>query len=80
MRAPWPSHGLWRHADFLRLWAAQVGSAFGSRITRTVLPIIAILTIGASPTEVAVLSVMSVAFWSGSSSAAPSTGAPSGRC
>ena len=61
MRAPWPSHGLWRHADFLRLWAAQVGSAFGSRITRTVLPIIAILTIGASPTEVAVLSVMSVA-------------------
>ena len=58
---PWPTHGLWRQADFLRLWAAQVGSAFGSRITRTVLPIIAILTLGASPTEVAVLSVMSVA-------------------
>jgi predicted MFS family arabinose efflux permease len=61
MRVPWPTHGLWRHADFLRLWAAQVGSAFGSRITRTVLPIIAILTLGASPTEVAVLSVMGVA-------------------
>jgi len=58
---PWPTHGLWRHTDFLRLWAAQVGSAFGSRITRTVLPILAILTLGASPTEVAVLSVMSVA-------------------
>lgn len=61
MKTPWPAHGLWRHPDFLRLWAAQVGSAFGSRITRTVLPIIAILTLAASPTEVAVLSVMSVA-------------------
>ena len=33
---------LWRHADFLRLWAAQAISAYGSRITRTVLPIIAV--------------------------------------
>ena len=58
---PWLAHGLWRHADFLRLWAARVGSAFGSRITRTVLPVIALLALSASPTEVAVLSVMSVA-------------------
>jgi|SRR5215208_581217 len=57
----WPSGGLWRHRDFLRLWAAQVGSAFGSRITRTALPIIAILTIGATPTQVAVLSALGVA-------------------
>ena len=34
--------GLWRHADFLRLWAAQAVSAYGSRITRTALPIIAV--------------------------------------
>jgi len=33
---------LWGHADFLRLWAAQAISAYGSRITRTALPIIAI--------------------------------------
>jgi MFS family permease len=38
--------GLWRHANFLRLWAAQVISAFGSRITRTALPIIAVTTLG----------------------------------
>ena len=38
--------GLWRHADFLRLWAAQAISAFGSRITRTALPIIAVTTLG----------------------------------
>jgi len=38
--------GLWRHADFLRLWTAQVISAFGSRITRTALPVIAVTTLG----------------------------------
>ena len=57
----WPTRGLWRHPDFLRLWAAQAGSAFGSRISRTVLPIIAILTIGATPTQIAVLSALSFA-------------------
>lgn len=57
----WPTGGLWRHPDFLRLWAAQAASAFGSRITRTALPIVAILTLRASPTEVAVLSALGVA-------------------
>ncbi|HEV2735869.1 MAG TPA: MFS transporter [Longimicrobiaceae bacterium] len=57
----WPTGGLWRHPDFLRLWAAQAASAFGSRITRTALPILAILTVGATPTEVAVLSALGVA-------------------
>jgi MFS family permease len=57
----WPSGGLWRHADFLRLWGAQSASAFGGRITRTALPILAILSIEATPTEVAVLSALSVA-------------------
>lgn len=57
----WPRGGLWRHADFLRLWGAQAGSAFGSRITRTALPIIAILTVRATATEVAVLSALTVA-------------------
>ncbi|HLL45375.1 MAG TPA: MFS transporter [Longimicrobiaceae bacterium] len=57
----WPTGGLWRHPDFLRFWAAQAASAFGSRITRTALPILAILTVGATPTEVAVLSALGVA-------------------
>src|SRR5262245_60387862 len=57
----WPSGGLWRHRDFLHLWAAQVGSAFGSRITRTALPMLAILTIEATPTQVAILSAIGVA-------------------
>jgi MFS family permease len=57
----WPTGGLWRHPDFLRLWAAQAASAFGSRITRTALPILAILTLEATPGEVAVLSALGVA-------------------
>ncbi|HEU4557158.1 MAG TPA: MFS transporter [Longimicrobium sp.] len=57
----WPTGGLWRHADFLRLWGAQAGSAFGSRITRTALPIIAILSLHATPAQVAVLAALGVA-------------------
>lgn len=37
--------GLWGHADFMRLWGAQTLSAYGSRITRTALPIIAVATL-----------------------------------
>lgn len=55
------SASLFKHADFLKLWAAQIGSAFGSRITRTVLPMIAILTINATPNEIAILSALSFA-------------------
>lgn len=37
-----PRGGLWQHSDFMRLWIAQAISAYGARITRTALPIIAI--------------------------------------
>jgi MFS family permease len=53
--------GLWRHADFLRLWSAQALSAVGSRVTRTVLPMLAILTLRASPMEIAILGTLSLA-------------------
>src|SRR6185436_17260154 len=52
------SADLWRHADFLRLWAAQAVSAFGSRITRTALPIIAVITLGQPESMVGVLAAM----------------------
>lgn len=57
----WPSGGVWRHPDFLRLWAAQIASAFGSRITRTALPMVAILTLDATTTEQGVLAALGVA-------------------
>lgn len=53
--------GLWGHADFLRLWAAQAISAFGSRITRTALPIIAVKTLGEPETMVATLAALQLA-------------------
>ncbi len=57
----WPDRGLWRHRDFLNLWAAQIVSAFGSRITRTALPALAILLLAAPDGEVALLGALSVA-------------------
>lgn len=49
---------LWGHGNFLRLWAAQAVSAFGSRITRTALPIIAVITLGQPESMVGVLGAM----------------------
>ena len=51
---------LTRHRDFLHLWGAQTVSAFGSRITRTALPVIAIVMVTADPIEIAILGSLSV--------------------
>ena len=53
--------GLWRHGDFMRLWSAQAISAFGSRISRTALPIVALLTVDATPAQIGFLSALAVA-------------------
>src|SRR6185436_2245259 len=55
------SADLWGHADFRRLWAAQAISAFGSRITRTALPIIAVTTLGQPEAIIGVLAAMQLA-------------------
>lgn len=46
---------LWRNHAFVRVWTAATISIFGSLITRIALPLLAILTLGAGPIEVAVL-------------------------
>lgn len=46
---------LWRNDAFVRVWAAASISIFGSLITRFALPVIAILTLGAGPFEVALV-------------------------
>lgn len=51
---------LWRHADFMRMWAAQAVSAFGARITREGLPLAAVLTIAATPFELSILAALSM--------------------
>ena len=49
--------GLWRHPDFLKLWAGQTVSLGGSLVSRIALPLVAIVTLEASPGEVALLRV-----------------------
>src|SRR3982751_3220999 len=49
--------GLWRHPDFLKLWAGQTVSLGGSLVSRVALPLVAIITLDASPGEVALLRV-----------------------
>jgi len=51
----WPTGGLWRHPDFLRLWSAQTISQFGTQISQLALPLAAILVLDASAFEVALL-------------------------
>ncbi|MBX3160776.1 MAG: MFS transporter [Deltaproteobacteria bacterium] len=58
--SPTPA-GLWHHADFLRLWAAQAVSAFGARITRTALPIIAVATLHQPEAIVSLLAALQLA-------------------
>ena len=48
---------LWRHADFLKLWAGQTISEMGSVVTRTAVPLVALLVLGAGPWEMALLVV-----------------------
>ncbi len=57
MRA-WPTGGLWRHPDFLKLWSGQTVSQFGSQISGLALPLVAILVLDASAFEVAALGVV----------------------
>ena len=47
--------GLWRHGDFVKLWTAQTISQFGSQISGIAIPLVAILTLGSSAFEVALL-------------------------
>jgi len=52
----WASFGgLWRHRNFMRLWAGQTVSQLGSTITREALPYTAILALGASPLQMGLL-------------------------
>lgn len=55
VRISFPSGALWKHAGFLRLWAAQSVSSFGARIAREGFAMTAILTIHAAPWELGLL-------------------------
>jgi MFS family permease len=60
-RGLWPRGGLWRHADFLRLWSAETVSQLGTQVTALALPLVAIITLEVSAFEVALLGVIDFA-------------------
>ncbi|MFE2378025.1 MFS transporter [Streptomyces sp. NPDC059398] len=51
---PAPS-GLWRDRDFRRLWLGQAASQLGEQTSLVVLPLVAVLTLGADPGRLGVL-------------------------
>jgi MFS family permease len=51
----WPSGGLWRHPDFVKLWSAETVSQFGTMVSQLALPLAAIDVVHASAFEVAAL-------------------------
>ena len=53
-----PTSALWRHSDFLRLWSAQTVSDFGARITREGLPMMAVMGLAASASQLGVLAAL----------------------
>ncbi len=58
MTRMWPSGGLWRQADFLKLWTAETISVFGSQFTALALPLVAVLLLDASAFAVSALFVV----------------------
>ena len=49
---------LWRHSDFMRLWAAQTVSSIGARIAREGLALASVLTIDAKPFQLGILAAL----------------------
>jgi MFS family permease len=58
LNGAWPQSGLWRHADFLKLWSAQTVSQFGTNVTLIALPLVAVLVLHATAFQVAALSTV----------------------
>jgi MFS family permease len=47
--------GLWRHPEFVKLWAGQTVSRFGSEISQLAIPLTAALVLNASPAQMGLL-------------------------
>src|SRR4029079_14222090 len=54
----WPTGGLWRHPDFVKLWSAETVSQFGTQFTLLALPLVAIDVLHVSAFEVAALTTV----------------------
>jgi len=56
----WKPGGLWQHPDFVRLWAGQTISVFGSLTTGLALPFTAVVFLDAAGWQVALLTTSNV--------------------
>jgi MFS family permease len=54
---------LWRQRDFVRLWAGQTVSVFGSQVTELALPLAAVLALHATAFQMGLLSAAGMAPW-----------------
>jgi MFS family permease len=54
----WPTGGLWRHPDFVKLWSAETVSQFGTQFTQLALPLAAIDVLHVSAFQVAALTTV----------------------
>lgn len=59
-RRPDPAPAVWRNLNFRRYWYGHSVSQFGDRVTELALPLIAVLTLDASPGQ---LGVLTAATW-----------------
>ena len=50
-----PHTGLWRNSDFMNLWGAESIAQFGSQISPVAIPLLAALTLNATPFQMGVL-------------------------
>jgi MFS family permease len=55
------TQSLWQHQDFLKLWVGQTVSELGTVVTRTAVPLVALLVLGAGPWELAALVIVTSA-------------------
>lgn len=50
-----PQTGLWQNRDFMNLWGAETVAQFGSQITPVAIPLLAALTLDATPFQMGIL-------------------------
>ena len=55
--------GLWRQADFLKLWAGETISLLGSQVTLLAVPLLAAIMLGATPIQMGTLGTLQYIPW-----------------
>lgn len=58
MKPPIKKNDLWHHSGFLLLWGGQTVSQIGSQVTLWALPLVAVLTLKATPFQMGILALM----------------------